>query len=80
MKGGNRIVSSLDAPLLLAPLTSLKNEFISAFDANGLQEMISRMKNDESSKSYYERTKELFGHLDEDANPIIIRYKMKSFN
>jgi hypothetical protein len=80
MKGGNSFMPNINTPLLTTPLTSYKNEFISVFDANGLQDKISSLKNNEQYKLINERAKELFGHLDDDANPIIIRYKLKSIN
>jgi hypothetical protein len=80
MKGGNSILSDINVPLMSFPYASYKDEFISAFDANGLQDRIASLKNDEEYKLLNERVEELFGHLDNDANPIIIRYKLKSIN
>ena len=78
--GGNIISENSHTLLFSAPFTAYKDEFIGAFDAYHLHQMLSELKKDRKNQPLFNRLNDLFGHLDEDANPILIKYKLKSIH
>jgi hypothetical protein len=77
LKGGDFIT---EVNIISAPLTTYKNEFIGALNGYSAFNTLSELKKDEKHKDAYDRYYELFGNIDEDANPILIKYTLKSFN
>ena len=77
LKGGN-IISNIN--IIPSPLTTYKNEFIGALSGYTIFNILSELKKDEKHKTTYNRLNNLLGHLDEDANPVLIKYILKSIN
>ncbi len=80
LSGGNIIPEDSHILLFTAPFTAYKDEFIGAYDTYRVCRMLSELKKDAKHKAVYNRLNELFGHLDEDANPILVKYKLKSID
>ena len=80
LKGGNILPEDSYILLFTAPFTARKNEFIGALDTYGIHLMLSELKKDEKYKAAYNRLNDLFGHLEEDANPVLVRYTLKNFD
>ena len=80
LSGGNIIPENSHILLFTAPFTAYKDEFIGAYDTYRVCRMLSELKKDAKHKAVYNRLNELFGHLDEDANPILVKYKLKSID
>ena len=77
LKGGNLISN---AYILPTPLTTYKDEFIGALSGYTIFNFITEIKKDEKHKATFGHMIDLYGNIDEYANPIIIKYKMKKFN
>ncbi len=80
LSGGNIIQEDSHILLFTAPFTAYKDEFIGAYDTYRVCRMLSELKKDAKHKAVYNRLNDMFGHLDEDANPILVRYKLKSID
>jgi hypothetical protein len=77
LAGGNVISDNSRILLFSAPFTAYKDVFIGAFDAYHVYRMLSKLKKDKKNQTLFNRLNDLFGHLGEDANPILIKYKLK---
>ena len=80
LSGGNIISGNRTIYTFTAPFTAYKDEFIGVFDMYEINRSLSELKKYEKYKEAYGYLNELFGHLDEDANPILVRYKLKSID
>ena len=80
LKGGCNFLDDGKIFMLTAPFTTYKDEFVSAFEPYNVFQLLSALKKDENQKVAYNHLKELFGHLEEDDNPIVVKYRLKSFN
>jgi hypothetical protein len=70
LKGGNKITLDDNIPLFGYPLTAYKNEFIGAISSNTIQHYLSNTEKGREKNV-------LFAHVDEDSNPILVRYKIQ---
>lgn len=80
LKGGNIISGERNIYTFTAPFTAYKDEFIGILDAYEISRLLAELKKHEKYQEAYNRLNELFGHLEEDANPILVKYKLKSFH
>ena len=80
LKGGSNFIDDGKIFMFTAPFTSYKDEFIGAFDAYNIYLSLLELKKDEKNKAAFDRLNALFGYLEEDANPILVKYKLKNFN
>ncbi|MDR0559059.1 MAG: 6-bladed beta-propeller [Prevotellaceae bacterium] len=66
--GGNQVfVDSDTAPLFASPLTGWKDEFIGAIPAIAIHNSLTERKTNN----------EILKNIDEDANPVLVKYKLK---
>lgn len=79
MTGGN-FVSDGKTLIFSAPFTTYKDEFIGALDGYSIYRTLSELKKDKQRQTTYNRMYDLFGHLTEDANPVLVRYRLKNIN
>jgi hypothetical protein len=80
LKGGNIFSGGHNIYTFTAPFTAYKDEFIGVFDMYEMSRLLSELKKHEQYKEAYSYLNELFGHLEDDANPILVKYKLKKFD
>ena len=81
LQGGNMLSPDNDHNLLFAaPLTAYKSEFIGGFEASYIHFVLSELQQNEKYKMEFDRMNALFSDLKEDANPVLVKYKLKNFN
>jgi len=73
LRGGNKILLDGDIPLFSFPLASHKNEFIGTINSYAIHNYLSNMGKGKEKNT-------VFTGIDDDSNPIIIKYKLKGIN